>query len=38
VIAVGRSIKFVVEVVSTNWETDYAGKVEEYAILGISEY
>jgi Uma2 family endonuclease len=28
----------VVEVVSTNWETDYARKVEEYAILGIPEY
>ena len=38
VITLGRSIKLVVEVVSTNWETDYARKVEEYAILGISEY
>jgi Uma2 family endonuclease len=38
VIALGRSIKLVVEVVSTNWETDYARKVEEYAILGIPEY
>jgi Uma2 family endonuclease len=28
----------VVEVVSTNWETDDARKVEEYAILGIPEY
>jgi Uma2 family endonuclease len=34
----GRSIKLVVEVVSTNWETDYARKVEEYALLGIPEY
>lgn len=33
----GRSIKLVVEVVSTNWETDYARKVEEYALLGIPE-
>jgi Uma2 family endonuclease len=24
--------------VSTNWETDYARKVEEYALLGIPEY
>ncbi len=27
-----------VEVVSRNWETDYARKVEEYAFLGIPEY
>lgn len=38
VITSGRSIKLVVEVVSTNWETDYARKVEEYALLGIPEY
>lgn len=38
VIALGGSIKLVVEVVSTNWETDYARKVEEYALLGIPEY
>jgi Uma2 family endonuclease len=38
VITLGRSIKLVVEVVSTNWETDYARKVEEYALLGIGEY
>ncbi|VXD16890.1 Uma2 family endonuclease [Planktothrix paucivesiculata] len=38
VITLGRSIKLVVEVVSTNWETDYARKVEEYALFGISEY
>ena len=38
VIALGKSIKLVVEVVSTNWETDYARKVEEYALLGILEY
>ncbi|GAP97861.1 Uma2 family endonuclease [Leptolyngbya sp. NIES-2104] len=38
VIVQGRSIKLVVEVVSTNWENDYARKVEEYALMGISEY
>jgi Uma2 family endonuclease len=38
VITLGRSIKLVIEVVSTNWETDYARKLEEYASLGISEY
>jgi Uma2 family endonuclease len=38
VITLGRSVKLVVEVVSTTWETDYARKVEEYALLGIPEY
>ncbi|MBD2676330.1 MULTISPECIES: Uma2 family endonuclease [Nostoc] len=38
VITLGRSIKLVVEVVSSNWETDYARKVEEYALLEIPEY
>jgi Uma2 family endonuclease len=38
VITLGRSIKLVVEVVSNNWETDYARKVEEYASLGVPEY
>ncbi|ACC80966.1 protein of unknown function DUF820 [Nostoc punctiforme PCC 73102] len=38
VITMGRSIKLVVEVVSSKWETDYARKVEEYALLGIPEY
>ena len=38
IITLGRSIKLVVEVVSTNGETDYARKVEEYALLGIPEY
>ncbi|PSB07298.1 hypothetical protein C7B76_28235 [filamentous cyanobacterium CCP2] len=38
IITLRRSIKLVVEVVSTNWETDYARKVEEYALLGIPEY
>jgi Uma2 family endonuclease len=38
VIVHGRSVKLVVEVVSTNWENDYARKVEEYALMGIEEY
>jgi Uma2 family endonuclease len=38
VITLGASVKLVVEVVSTNWETDYARKVEEYALFGIPEY
>jgi Uma2 family endonuclease len=34
----GDTIKLVVEVVSTNWQDDYARKVEEYALLDIPEY
>ncbi len=38
VITMGSSVKLVVEVVSTNWENDYARKVEDYALLGIPEF
>lgn len=38
VITLGASIKLVVEVVSTNWQNDYARKLEDYAILGVPEY
>lgn len=38
VITLGSSIKLVVEVVSSNWQNDYARKVEDYALLGIPEY
>ena len=38
IITLGESIKLVIEVVSTNWQDDYARKVEEYALLEISEY
>ncbi len=34
----GSTIKLVAEVVSTNWQDDYARKVEEYAFLDIPEY
>lgn len=34
----GISIPFVVEVVSTNWENDYARKLEDYEAMGIKEY
>ena len=37
-ILMGSSIKFVAEVVSSNWQNDYARKVEDYAVLGIPEY
>ncbi|MCJ8282709.1 MAG: Uma2 family endonuclease, partial [Rivularia sp. ALOHA_DT_140] len=38
VITSGDSIKLIVEVVSTNWQNDYARKVEDYALLGVTEY
>jgi Uma2 family endonuclease len=34
----GTSIKFVAEIVSSNWQNDYARKLEDYAALGIPEY
>ena len=34
----GNSIKLVAEVTSSNWQDDYARKVEEYAFLKIPEY
>jgi len=38
VITLGTSIKLIVEVVSTNWQNDYARKVEDYVVLGVPEY
>ncbi|MFM7218998.1 MAG: Uma2 family endonuclease [Nodosilinea sp.] len=38
ILTLGSSIKFVAEVVSNNWQNDYARKVEDYAALGIPEY
>ncbi|MEQ8466590.1 Uma2 family endonuclease [Coleofasciculus sp. E1-EBD-02] len=38
IICNGKTIKLVAEVVSTNWQDDYARKVEEYAVLGIPEF
>ncbi|MFN6477346.1 Uma2 family endonuclease [Nostoc sp. DedQUE07] len=38
VITSGNSIKLIAEVVSTNWQNDYARKAEDYALLGIPEY
>ncbi len=34
----GSSIPLVIEVVSTNWRTDYAYKLVDYEYLGICEY
>lgn len=38
VLTSGKAIRLVAEVVSANWQDDYARKVEEYALLGIPEY
>jgi Uma2 family endonuclease len=38
IITSGVSVRLVVEVVSSNWQNDYARKVEDYAALGIPEY
>lgn len=38
VITQGETIKLVAEVVSSNWQNDYARKLEDYALLGINEY
>lgn len=37
ILTLGSSIKFVADVVSSNWQNDYARKVEDYAV-GIPEY
>jgi Uma2 family endonuclease len=38
VVTLGSTIKCVAEVVSSNWQNDYARKLEDYALLGIPEY
>ncbi|PHM06298.1 Uma2 family endonuclease [Nostoc sp. 'Peltigera malacea cyanobiont' DB3992] len=38
IICNGNTIKLAAEVMSTNWQDDYARKVEEYAFLNILEY
>jgi Uma2 family endonuclease len=38
ILTLGSSIQFVAEVVSSNWQNDYARKLEDYAVLGIPEY
>jgi Uma2 family endonuclease len=38
VITLGSTVKFVAEVVSGNWQNDYARKFEDYAALEIGEY
>lgn len=38
VVTLGETVKLVVEVVSTNWQNDYARKFEDYENLQIPEY
>lgn len=38
ILTLGKSIKLIVEVVSTNWQDDYALKLTDYEALGIQEY
>ncbi|MCM0590368.1 MAG: Uma2 family endonuclease [Gloeotrichia echinulata IR180] len=38
IICNGNTIQLVAEVVSTNWQDDYARKVEEYVFIKIPEY
>jgi Uma2 family endonuclease len=38
VITSNAAIKLIAEVVSTNWQNDYARKVEDYALFGVPEY
>lgn len=38
ILTLGSSIQLVAEVVSSNWQNDYARKIEDYALLGIAEY
>ncbi|NEQ95207.1 MAG: Uma2 family endonuclease [Cyanothece sp. SIO2G6] len=38
IITSGSSVKLVAEVVSTNWQNDYARKVDDYQAMGIAEY
>lgn len=38
IITLGKSIKMIMEVVSSNWRDDYLIKLGEYEALGIQEY
>jgi Uma2 family endonuclease len=37
-ISMGRVVRLLVEVVSTNWQDDYLTKLAEYEKLGVAEY
>ncbi len=38
ILTFGKSIKLIVEVVSTNWRDDYSKKLADYEALGIQEF
>jgi Uma2 family endonuclease len=38
ILTMGRSIKLIIEVVSTNWQDDYLYKLADYQALEIQEY
>ena len=38
ILTLGKSIKLIVEVVSTNWRGDYLKKLADYEALGIQEF
>jgi Uma2 family endonuclease len=38
IITMGSSVRLIVEIVSTNWQDDYALKLNEYEAMGIPEY
>jgi Uma2 family endonuclease len=38
IITLGKSIKLILEVVSSNWQDDYLHKLADYEALGIQEY
>lgn len=38
IITLGRSVKVIVEVVSTNWQDYYLHKLADYEAMGIAEY
>jgi Uma2 family endonuclease len=38
ILSLSSSLQLIVEVVSSNWQNDYARKLDDYAALGIYEY
>jgi Uma2 family endonuclease len=38
ILTLGSSVKLAIEVVSSNWQNDYARKLDDFALMGIPEY
>lgn len=38
IVTSGQAVRFTAEIVSTNWQDDYARKIDEYALLNVPEY